>query len=199
MESIYLTAFVGLAGAICTLLGVFIASRTQIANQRMNSDFQLALAQEKARNDQWTKSNEIAAAQLAAAHKLVNHIAREFSITGFDIMWTASMSVDDFNAKYMSLCEKADELRMIVDFHAPEASEVCTNIYGEMNMFWGSFKNVLHMTANEKKVDHNTPSFRDAHEAAKKIGQKAAVATRQLQQSFKLHCAAGKVAPVACS
>ncbi len=134
------------------------------------------------------KSNENAATQLAIAHKLLSHIAREFSMTGLNIMWTASMSVNDFNAKYMSLCEKSDELRMIVDFHAPEASEVCGKIDGQMSMFWGNFGNVLHLTAAGKKVDHNTPCFQEAHEAAQKIGEKAVFAKSRLQQRFKLHC-----------
>ncbi len=190
MEPIYLTAFVGLAGAISTLLGVSITSRTQITNQQINNQFQLALAQEKARNDSQTKSNETAAAQLAIAHKLLSHIAREFSVTGLNIMWTASMSVDDFNAKYMALCEKADELRMIVDFHAPEASEVCDKIYGQMNMFWGNFGNVLHLTATGKKIDHNTSCFQQAHEAAREIGEKAVLAKNRLRQCFESYCVA---------
>jgi hypothetical protein len=73
----------------------------------------------------------------------------------------------------MSLCEHADELLMIVDFHSPEASEICRKIYGQMNMFWGNFGNVLHLTAAGKKAGHNTPCFRQAHDAAREIGEKA--------------------------
>ncbi|MHA6830271.1 hypothetical protein [Ralstonia pseudosolanacearum] len=188
MDPIYLTAFAGLVGAISTLLGVAITSRTQITNQNVNNQFQLALVQEKAKNDLQTKSNEMAAAQLAIAHKLLSHIAREFSVTGLNIMWTASMSVDDFNEKYMALCEKADELRMIIDFHAPEASEVCDKIYGQMNIFWGNFGNVLYLTATGKKVDHKTSCFQQAHEAAREIGEKTFLAKNRLKLCFKSYC-----------
>ncbi|MCK4131784.1 hypothetical protein QN078_05155 [Ralstonia nicotianae] len=188
MESLYLTAFVGLAGAISALLGVSITSRTQITNQKVNNQFQLALAREKARNDLQTKSNETAAAQLAIAHKLLSHIAREFSVTGLNIMWTASMSVDDFNEKYMTLCEKADELRMIVDFYVPEASEVCGKINGQMSIFLGNFGNVLYLTAAGKKVDYKTSCFQQAHEAAREIEEKAVLAKNRLSQCFKSYC-----------
>ncbi|MGF6642430.1 hypothetical protein [Paraburkholderia sp. GAS82] len=190
MEPIYLTALVGLAGAVSTFFGVSITSRTQIANQKINNQFQLALAQEKARSELLAKAKETGAAQLATAHKLLSHISREFSVTGLNIMWTASMSVDDFNAKYMSLCERADELLMIVDFHAPEASEICRKIYGEMNMFWGNFGNVLHLTAAGTKVDHNTPCFRLAHDAAREIGEKSVFAQSNLRRNFESHYAA---------
>lgn len=98
------------------------------------------------------------------------------------------MSVDDFNEKYMELCEKADELRMIVDFHAPEASEVCDKIYGQMNMFWGNFGNVLHLTATGEKVDHNTSCFQKAHEASREIGEKAFLAKNRLRKCFESYC-----------
>ncbi|QGZ55083.1 hypothetical protein [Paraburkholderia acidiphila] len=190
MEPIYLTAFVGFAGAVSTLLGVSITSRTQIANQKINNHFQIELTRGKARHDALTAANESAAAQLAIAHKLLSYIGREFSVTGLNIMWTATMSVDDFNAKYMTLCEKADELLMIVDFHAPEASEVCREIYGQMNMFWGSFGNVLHLTASGKTVDHNTHCFRQAHNAARVIGEKSVFAKSSLRRSHESRCIA---------
>lgn len=190
MEPIYLTAFVGLVGAVSTLLGVSITSRTQANNQKINNELQVTLAKEKARGELLTMSSEVAATQLAIAHKHLSFIAREFSITGLNIMWTASMSVEHFNAKYMSLCEKADELRMIVDFHAPEASEVCEKIYGQMNIFWGSFQNVLHLTAAGKKVDHTTSCFQQAHEAAREIGEKAGFAKSRLQDCFQSRYAA---------
>jgi hypothetical protein len=91
----------------------------------------------------------------------------------------------------MALCEKADELLMIVDFHAPEASEVCRQIYGQMNMFWGSFGNVLHLTAAGEKVDHHTHCFRQAHDAAREIGEKSVSAKSALRLSFESHCAVG--------
>lgn len=191
MDPIYLTGIVGFAGALSTLLGVSITSRTQVANQRINNEFQLALAQEKARNDQLAKFSDTAAAQLATAHKLLSHIGREFSVTGLNIMWTATMSVEDFNAKYMALCEKADELLMIVDFHAPEASERCREIYGQMNMYWGNFGNVLHLTAAGKKVDHNTHCFRQAHDAAREIGEKSVFAKSTLRRSYESRCVTG--------
>ncbi len=111
-------------------------------------------------------------------------------MTGLNIMWTATMSVDDFNSKYLALCEKADELMMIVDFHAPEASEVCRVIYGQMNIFWGSFKNVLYLTGAGKPVDHDTPCFGKAHDAAREISEKTVFAKSFLRRSYQTLCVA---------
>lgn len=193
MDPIYLTGIVGLAGALSTLLGVAITSHTQVANQTINNEFQLALAQQKAQDDHLAKFSETAAAQLAIAHKLLSYIGREFSVTGLNIMWTKTMSVDDFNAKYMALCEKADELLMVVDFHAPEASERCREIYGQMNLFWGNFGNVLYLTAAGKKVDHDTDCFRQAHDAAREIGEKSVFAKSILRRTFESHFVAAEI------
>jgi hypothetical protein len=189
MESIYLTPIVALAGAVSTLLAVAIASRTQIANQRLSNEFQLGLSREKSRIDRLSKSSDAVTAHLASAHKLLSQISREFSITGLNVMWTASMPVDEFNSKYMSLCEKADELRMIVNFYAPDALGICEEIYGQMGIFRGNFANVLYLTESGKKVDHNTSCFQKAHEAAIEIGEKAAFAKNRLRDCFELHCA----------
>lgn len=130
-------------------------------------------------------SNEAAGSQLAHAHKLLSYLGREFSVTGLNIMWTATMSVDAFNAKYMALCEKADELLMIVDFHAPEASDACREIYGQMSMFRGNFGNVLHLTASGKTVDSNTHCFNEAHKAAMILGQKVGFAKSLVRQAYQ--------------
>lgn len=190
MDAIYLTSLGTLAGATCSLLAVFITSRAQAATQRVSNLFQLELAREKSSAELASKSAETTVAHLATAHKLLSQIAREFSITGFNIMWTASMSVDEFNAKYMALCEKTDELRMIVAFYAPEASEICEKIYGQMGMFRGSFTNVLYLSHAGEKVDHNTSCFQKAHEVAMEIGEKVVFAKNRLRDSFELRCAA---------
>jgi len=190
MDAIYLTTLGTLAGAACSLLAVFITSKTQIANQQVGNRFQLELAREKSSFELASKSAETAAAHLATAHKLLSQIAREFSVTGFNIMWTASMSVDEFNAKYMALCEKADELRMIVDFYAPDAAEICEKIYNHMSAFRGSFTNVLYLFHAGEKVDSNLSCFQKAHDVAMEIDEKAAFAKNRLRDSFKLRCAA---------
>lgn len=187
MNSTYMTALVALAGAVSTLLGVLITSRTQVANQRLNNEFQIELAREKARSDAWAVASQSAAAQLAIAHKNLSQIAREFSLTGLDIMWTASMPVAEFNAKYLSLCEKADELLMIVDFHAPDASAAAREVYGQMNMFWGSFKNILYQTEKGKTPGELSSQLGAAHNAAKLIGEKAVFAKARLSETFQEH------------
>lgn len=185
MNNTYITVLVALAGAVSTLLGVLITSRTQIANQRLNNEFQIKLAREKARHDVKVATSESAAAQLSIAHKNLSQIAREFSLTGLDIMWTASMPVAEFNAKYLSLCEKADDLLMIVDFLAPEASTAAHEVYRQMNMFWGSFKNILYQSEKGKTPDQLSPQLQDAHKAAKLIGEKAIFAKNRLSQTFQ--------------
>ncbi|WP_261939510.1 hypothetical protein [Pandoraea sp. NE5] len=193
MDPIYVTAFAGLVGAISTCICVAITARTQTRNQHFSNQFQLTLAQEKTRSDLMVKSRETAAIQLSIAHRLLSHIEREFSVTGFNIVWTASMSVDDFNIKYMALCERFDELQMIVDFYTPDASAVCEKLYGEMNMFWGNVQNVLYLTAEGREVDHKTSCLQKAHDAAIEIGRHAASVKHLLQQSFKATSASGMI------
>jgi len=185
MNSAYLTLLVALAGAVSTLLGVLITSRTQIANQKINNEFQVALAREKVKSDASVAASQTAAAQLAIAHKYLSQIAREFSLTGLDIMWTASMPVAEFNIKYLALCEKADELLMIVDFHAPEAATASREVYGQMNMFWGSFKNILYQTEKGKRPHELSSQLGAAHDAAKLIGEKAVFAKTSLAETFR--------------
>lgn len=189
MNNTYMTALVAFAGAVSTLLGVLITSRTQIANQKLNNEFQVDLATVKARNDAWAAANQSAATQLGIAHKNLSQIAREFSLTGLDIMWTASMPVTEFNAKYLSLCEKADELLMIVDFHAPDASTAAREVYGQMNMFWGSFKNILYQTEKGKTPSQLSSQLGASHNAAKLIGEKAVFAKTRLSETFREHLA----------
>ncbi|MFL6643641.1 MAG: hypothetical protein ACJ8GM_04880 [Paraburkholderia fungorum] len=185
MNNTYMTVLVALAGAFSTLLGVLITTRTQIANQKLNNEFQVELAREKARSDAGAAASQSAVVQLAIAHKNLSQIAREFSLTGLDIMWTASMPVAEFNTKYLSLCEKADELLMIVDFHAPDASAAAREVYGQMNMFWGSFKNILYQTEQGKTPSQLSSQLGAAHDAAKLIGEKAVFAKARLSETFQ--------------
>lgn len=181
----YITALAALLGSIPALLGVLITARTQTANQKLNNQTQAKLAQDKARNDALTAQRETTLSNLAVAHKILSQIAREFSVTGLDIMWTASMPVDEFNKKYLLLCEKADELLMIVDFHAQAASEVAHELYGQMNMFWGNFKNLLYQTEKGKTPNELQHVLSQTHEAARQIGDRARVAKYRLSDVFK--------------
>ncbi|CAE6872407.1 hypothetical protein R70211_01357 [Paraburkholderia domus] len=105
-------------------------------------------------------------------------------------MREAAISKSEFDIKYKGLCEKVDELRMIVDFYATDATSICDEIYGKMNIFWGNFSNVLYLTENGKEVDHRDSCFQKAHEAAMEIGKKVELAKSRLRNSFRSHLAA---------
>ncbi len=95
----------------------------------------------------------------------------------------------EFDEKYKLLCEKVDELRMIADFYAPEAARTCEEIYGHMNVFWGNFSTVLHLTQEGKAVDHRDDCFQKSHEAAIEIGKKVEFAKSRIKDSFRSHLA----------
>ena len=167
------------AGAFA-LLGVAVNSSVQLRTLRSNQQFQLALETSKQeleaskrRSDLREKEKALALERLAQAHRLLSTIGREFSLTSLDIIWRAEMKDSEYDQRYLSICEEVDELRVIAGLHESSISEDVEKLYGQMNIFWGNFKNVLRLTSLGKKADHRISGFEQAHAAATEIGSQA--------------------------
>jgi hypothetical protein len=177
METAILTSVVAGTSA---LFGVALTSFIQLRTQRNNQQFQVALETAKRESDAREKEKALSLERLSKAHRLLSVIAREFSLTNLNIIWRSEMKDSEYDQRYLSVCEEVDELRVIAGLHETSLSEGVEKLCGQMNIFWGNFNNVLHLTSLGEKVNHTTPCFKKAHEAVTEIGNK----TRALK--FKL-------------
>lgn len=157
------------AGAFA-LFGVAVSSSVQLRTLRSNQQFQLALEASKRESDLREREKVLALERLAKAHWLLSAIGREFSLTSLDIIWRAEMKDSEYDQRYLSICEEVDELRVIAGLHEASLSDGVEELYAQMNIFWGNFKNVLHLTNLGEKVDHRSSCFEKAHAAATDIG-----------------------------
>ncbi|MGS1020572.1 hypothetical protein [Burkholderia glumae] len=74
---------------------------------------------------------------------------------------------------------------MIVDFHAPAAPEAAHELYGQMNMFWGNFKNLLYQTEKRKTPSELQHAPGQTHETTRQIGERARVEKYRLSDVFE--------------
>jgi hypothetical protein len=171
--------------ALAALLGValsnFLQAKTQNRSQRFQKDAEATKYQREQRDRQQSET----AQRLVTVHKLLSKTAREFSITNLDIMWRSGMSDGEYDARYLVACTEFDELRALIGLYQPHLSENVEAIDGQMNIFWGSFKDVLYQTAKGKQVDHRHPSLLKAHVAAEKIAQKVDAVKGRLIDNMK--------------
>lgn len=180
MISVELTVLPSIVTGVSVLCGVALTSFVQARNQRNTQQFQLTLEASKREHDLQEKETALVLERMAKAHRQLSVISREFSLTSLDIIWRAEMKDSEYDQRYLSICSEIDELRVIADLYETSLSEQTEKLYGQMNVFWGSFKNVLYLTARGEKVDHRTPCFQSAHAAATEIGRQASDLKSQL-------------------
>lgn len=182
METAVLVPIVSALAALC---GVALTAYVQARNQGRNQQFQQRAESTKHEREQREKERSAALQRLMLSHGLLSKIAREFSITTLDILWRSRMTDGEYDARYLVTCAEMDELRALVALHEPHLSEDVEHIHGQMNVFWGNFKNVLYQTVRGEKVDHTSPSLSKAHAAATEIGRKAAFVKSRLADSVQ--------------
>jgi hypothetical protein len=168
METAILTSIVAGSSA---LLGVALTSFIQFLTLKNNQEFQIALEASKRESELREKEKFLAFVRLAEAHRKLNIIGREFSLTSLNINWRAEMKDTEYDQRYLSVCEEVDELRVIISLYEPSLSEDVESLYGQMNIFWGNFNNILYLTSLGKKVDHTMSCFQNAHATAEGIGR----------------------------
>lgn len=182
METSILTSIVAASSA---LFGVALTSFVQSRTQRSNQQFQYALETERRESEKAEKEKALALDRLATAHRQLSIIGREFSLTTLDIIWSADMKDLEYDQRYLGVCQEVDELRAIVGLYETSLAEDVEKIYGQMNIFWGNFKNVLRLTAQGEKVTPNISGLEQAHAAAREIGERTNYIKRQLAELSK--------------
>src|SRR5205809_866909 len=73
--------------ALFALLGVWLNAYVQLRFQRAREEFQVTVEALKHERDRVDRERVEALERFKDAHKLLSKIAREFSITNFDILW----------------------------------------------------------------------------------------------------------------
>lgn len=172
MESAIFSSVVAAASA---LLGVAITSFFQLRKQKNDQRFQSELEIYKRKTEIIENDRIKSLERIEKAHRLLSLIAREFSITKLEIDWHAEIADSEYSVQYLELCLKADELRVVADIYEVSLSEEVKELYGKMNIYWGSFKIILYRTTQGDKIDtiSRSTSFQNAHEAARSIEKKA--------------------------
>ena len=177
--------FTSIVAASSALFGVALTSFVQSRTQRSNQQFQYALEREKRESERAEKERALALDRLATAHRQLSIIGREFSLTTLDIIWRADMKDLEYDQRYLSVCHEVDELRAIAGLYETSLTDDVEKIYGQMNIFWGNFKNVLRLTSLGEKVTPNISGLDKAHAAAREIGEKTTSIKRQLSELAK--------------
>ncbi|WP_434212650.1 hypothetical protein [[Pseudomonas] boreopolis] len=168
MNAAILTSIVG---ALSALLGVALTAYVQLRNQRSNQQFQLAVETAKYERDSADREKIESLRRMAEAHKALSAIAREFSVTTLDILWRSSMTDSEYDQRYLAASSNMDDLRAFAGLHESSLIDDIEKLHSQMNIFWGSFKNVLYQTSQGQKVDHTSSSLTNAHDAANEIGR----------------------------
>jgi len=171
--------------ASSALIGVALTAGLQARSQTRNQQFQQYAESVKYRRDQFSKEQEQTLQRIMTAHKLLSRVAREFSITNLDILWRLEITDGEYDTRYLTACAEVDELRALIALYEPQLSENVEEIHGQMNLFWGNFKDVLYQTEKGNIVDHRTPSLVNAHAAAGQIGKTAAFVKSRLADRTK--------------
>ncbi|MDW5415431.1 hypothetical protein R6242_02465 [Iodobacter sp. CM08] len=171
--------------ASSVLFGVALTSFAQSRTQRRNQQFQYSLETERHAREEIKSERALALDRLATAHRQLSAIGREFSITNLDIIWRAKMEDLEYDQRYLNVCQEVDELRVIAGLYETSIGKDVEHIYGQMNIFWGSFKNVLRLTALGENVASNISGLDKAHAAALEIENKTASIKHQLTELAK--------------
>lgn len=165
---------ISIVTALSALLGVALTAYVQLRNQRVNQRFQLMSDAAKHERERTDRARADAIQRLADAHKLLSKIAREFSVTNLVILRGSKMTDSEYDLRYLLACGEMDELRAFAGLHEPSLTEEMDKLDGQMNIFWGNFKNVLYLAHKGERVDHTTSCLTSVHAAANEIGAKAA-------------------------
>jgi hypothetical protein len=147
MDSAIFSSVVAAASAI---MGGGLVSIIQLRSAREAQSAQLRLESIKIKAAAEDKRSATIISSYTDTHKILSRIAREYSLTSLDIMWRAELSGADYDKKYLLSCESLDEARAVADLYFPDISEVMEKIYGQMNIFWGNFKEIRSLTQSNE-------------------------------------------------
>lgn len=168
MDNTILTAIIAASSAIgsAAIVSYFNSKNNRIVTERELAKEKLAIhAKEKEeRRRQFRQDFE-------KSHILINTLGRAFSLTNLTILWRREISTKEWDELYFSFCEKSDQLRTISSIYDAELYENCSQIYSQMNIFWGNFSNFLYRIEQGDKVDNKTTGYKEAFDAANAISR----------------------------
>lgn len=130
----------GIMPGVFAVIGSGITFFFQARAQKAAHEFHL-LEQQQAQKFQGTQEkSRLTREHQHKAHRHLSAIQRAFSPTGLFIARKAGTKSAEYDQAYLVLCQEVDELRAIVDLHAPSLSESVHELDGQMNIY-GSFRN----------------------------------------------------------
>ncbi|OOE78951.1 hypothetical protein BZG73_15670 [Salinivibrio siamensis] len=139
-----------ISSALIPLLSAFFGAaftfwgQRKLLEQRVSLEFNVKQAErfEEACKLELGKLEE----KIEEAHAIASELGWEFSPTVLNIDWEAGMSLNEYDLKYKALLDKCSRLQVLVDLYVPHLSEDVNKVSGNMNIYWGNFRNVLSKT-----------------------------------------------------
>lgn len=171
-----------------TLIGTFAgAFITQYFLRKVNADNHLFKLKEK-EIDENKEARERKEKFIIEAYKILREIERNFSqITILIIRQNEYVTLNEYSQKYISSCEKFDELIAICSLYFPSVAEIIHPIYGNMNLFWGYATQIIHAEKEGKPYEDYKNYYQSVLDASNKIADSCWSAQKALiKESSKL-------------
>lgn len=178
--SIITALIVSISALLGAVLGAVLGAFIQLRIMKASQSFQLHFESGKRQMEFLEKEKEIRDQYLLKAHQSISMVARKFSLTSLDIEWRSGMTEKEYDKTYLDACAALDEARAICDLFLPDAAEPLEKIYGQMNIFWGSFKEVLRLSETGAPYPEKEKPHQEATHAAMEIARFAHTTKIQL-------------------
>ncbi|TPG84800.1 hypothetical protein [Pseudomonas mandelii] len=175
-----LTIVTSIIAPASALLGVALASRSQLRTVREAQAAQFHVETMKLNASVKEKHRAEVIANYIEVHKALSYLTREYSFTSMDIMVRAGISEEKFDRKYLISCERLDGARALVEMHFAEIFKPVDEIYAQMNIFWGNFKEALNKIKAEKAYAEYEAVIDKARQSSLAITECAQIAKRKL-------------------
>lgn len=156
---------------ISAILSALITSIINIKTLKENNNFQINRDEhiyqrevEKTRKEQTKKD-------LIEVYKNLCLLQREFSLTSMNIDWSANIHEQEYNKKYFELCNSFDNSRATIAISFPELLSDFDKVYGEMNIYWGNFNNLLRQNRLGKTLEEQAHWHQQTFDISQEIVQ----------------------------
>jgi hypothetical protein len=183
MDTTIIGAIVGASAVIITtIVTTFNNSKIASKTREYEREKELMKFNQELQKMQMEKSRT----HYERAHSIISTLEREFSLTSITIDWGAKLTVTQWDEKYKSLCKLTDELRMIASLLGDSIASPVEKIDGQMNVYWGYFRNFLYLMSQGDDVDHRTSGHKEAFAAAREIQQLSSEAKQALKAKITM-------------
>ena len=189
----------GAVGAvISTSISAFVAYKTTQSNQ----NFQLEMEHQKHQREQIEKNLTEQKRMLLEIHQLLSKVSHEFSVTNINMIThklsnrisqnysfpkniatierEVQITAEQYDATYSEICASCDLISAYCDLFFPDLSRNIYDICGEMNMFWGTFKDHLHFLKIQADQELKQSKMNELVTIANKINEHIGTAKYRL-------------------